>query len=163
MSKKHDASEESHRPSFAGNGNEGGCLKPADVHYWRSRCVALERQVAELKAAAKDAVLVSKKYEELHSAVQVLQERTLRLAMNTKENIYDEVEQEDTSGANFSASEDEWTPEKTKEPAKKPAETKKAKGKPSATAKKPVIPTGPIRVSRRIAAKKGVELPDDMN
>lgn len=57
--------------------------------------------------------------------------------MDTEENIYDEVEQEDSSAADFSASEDEWTPEQTKEPAKKPAETKKAKGKPPATAKKP--------------------------
>ncbi|ETN59946.1 DNA repair protein xp-c / rad4 [Anopheles darlingi] len=82
--------------------------------------------------------------------------------MDSEENIYDEVEQEDSSAADFSASEDEWTPEKTKEPAKKPAETKRAKGKPSALAKKPVIPTGPVRVSRRIAAKKGVELPENI-
>ncbi|XP_035779261.1 DNA repair protein complementing XP-C cells homolog [Anopheles albimanus] len=83
--------------------------------------------------------------------------------MDTEEKIYDEVEQEDSSAADFSASEDEWTPEQTKEPAKKPVETKKAKGKPPATAKKPVIPAGPVRVSRRIAAKKGVELPEDTN
>uniref|UniRef100_A0A182N6A5 Rad4 beta-hairpin domain-containing protein n=1 Tax=Anopheles dirus TaxID=7168 RepID=A0A182N6A5_9DIPT len=63
------------------------------------------------------------------------------------------------SVGDFSASEDDWTPEK-EEPAKtvEKGSKRKAKTKP---VKPPTAPIAPARVSRRIAAKRGIVLPEE--
>uniref|UniRef100_A0AAG5CUT7 Rad4 beta-hairpin domain-containing protein n=1 Tax=Anopheles atroparvus TaxID=41427 RepID=A0AAG5CUT7_ANOAO len=80
------------------------------------------------------------------------------------QSMYDDVENEKdaesaSSVADFSASEDEWTPEKVGPTKAANTETKgKAKRK---VVKKAPIPLKPARVSRRIAAKNGVVLPEE--
>ncbi|XP_053659812.1 DNA repair protein complementing XP-C cells homolog [Anopheles marshallii] len=77
------------------------------------------------------------------------------------ESVDNEMEEDETaqdsSADDFSASEDEWTPAKDEQTTG--AETaikRKAKEKPTKN------PVGPARVSRRIAAKKGIILPEEL-
>ncbi|XP_052895562.1 DNA repair protein complementing XP-C cells homolog [Anopheles moucheti] len=63
---------------------------------------------------------------------------------------------QDSSAGDFSASEDEWTPAKDQQTKGGETDTKR-KGKEKPTKK----PVGPARVSRRIAAKKGIILPEE--
>uniref|UniRef100_A0A182PNB6 Rad4 beta-hairpin domain-containing protein n=1 Tax=Anopheles epiroticus TaxID=199890 RepID=A0A182PNB6_9DIPT len=69
-----------------------------------------------------------------------------------------EASQEEASSVgDFSASEDEWTPAKEEQIKCVEKRAPKRKAKP-APVKKPIAPA---RVSRRIAAKKGIVLPDE--
>ncbi|KFB46985.1 AGAP002106-PA-like protein [Anopheles sinensis] len=83
--------------------------------------------------------------------------------MEAEESYTDVENQKDAESASsvddFSASEDEWIPDKLESPiAAKIVLT----GKPSKKrAKKPTIPLKPARVSRRIAAKNGITLPEE--
>uniref|UniRef100_A0A4Y0BN18 Rad4 beta-hairpin domain-containing protein n=1 Tax=Anopheles funestus TaxID=62324 RepID=A0A4Y0BN18_ANOFN len=82
-------------------------------------------------------------------------------AESANEAVDDALENDDetsqvSSIGDFSASEDKWIPAKDEQ--KKGAETsanRKGKEKPTK------IPVGPARVSRRIAAKKGIILPEE--
>uniref|UniRef100_A0A182XGG7 Rad4 beta-hairpin domain-containing protein n=1 Tax=Anopheles quadriannulatus TaxID=34691 RepID=A0A182XGG7_ANOQN len=87
-------------------------------------------------------------------------------AENVKHEAENEQDADDDEGdeashassvGDFSASEDEWTPAKEEQTkvAEKSAPKRKSKAQP---AKKPIVPA---RVSRRIAAKRGIVLPEE--
>uniref|UniRef100_A0A182PZV5 Rad4 beta-hairpin domain-containing protein n=1 Tax=Anopheles farauti TaxID=69004 RepID=A0A182PZV5_9DIPT len=83
-------------------------------------------------------------------------------SVTRQEGDSNEVETESLASdsvGDFSASEDDWTPEK-EQPVKNDdrGSKRKAKTKP---VKQILAPIAPARVSRRIAAKKGIVLPDE--
>ncbi|XP_052867437.1 DNA repair protein complementing XP-C cells homolog [Anopheles cruzii] len=90
--------------------------------------------------------------------------------MESTGDLYDDVaneidDEESDSAVDFSASEDEWTPDRAeRSEAKKSPQQAGIQAKKSGQrklVKKQVLPSGPVRVSRRLAAKKGIDLPEN--
>uniref|UniRef100_A0A182MJ39 Rad4 beta-hairpin domain-containing protein n=1 Tax=Anopheles culicifacies TaxID=139723 RepID=A0A182MJ39_9DIPT len=78
------------------------------------------------------------------------------MAQESANEMEDDEASQVSSIGDFSASEDEWTPAKDEQSkGAEPSAKRKAKEKPS---KKPVVPA---RISRRIAARKGIILPEE--